>query len=194
MRRYDVVKSNKSIAENDITLEQVREKWKSAEIQVEEAVSNRATCRICGKMLRKGEKVIASNDVSLRSLYNAFWSEKLYAHLECYEKLIAGEFERENDGENLREKSRFNRAYLCTNCGWIPKALALGGRCPYCGCLLRTIPRRKQFYKLARVDPRGESPRILKRLKGQVTLDIFSDTTRVVALKRGELIEFYVVE
>ena len=162
--------------------------------RVEEAVSNRATCRICGKMLRKGEKVIASNDVSLRSLYNAFWSEKLYAHLECYEKLITGKFERENDGENLREKSRFNRAYLCANCGWIPKALALGGRCPYCGYLLRTIPRRKQFYKLTRVDPREESPRILKRLKGQVTLDIFSGMARIVALKRGEAIEFYVVE
>jgi len=192
MRRYNVVKSNKSIAENDITLEQVREKWKSAEIQVEEAVSNRATCRICGKMLRKGEKVIASNDISLRSLYNAFWSEKLYAHLECYEKLIAGEFERENDGENLREKSRFNRAYLCANCGWIPKALALGGRCPYCGHPVRTIPRRKQFLDITRIEPKFQVKSIRRVVRGQLTLDDFDG--QIVWVRGGDRIELYKIE
>ena len=143
-------------------------------------------------MLRKGEKVIASNDVSLRSLYNAFWSEKLYAHLECYEKLIAGEFERENDGENLREKSRFNRAYLCANCGWIPKALALGGRCPYCGHPVRTIPRRKQFLDITRIEPKFQVKSIRRVVRGQLTLDDFDG--QIVWVRRGDRIEPYKIE
>ena len=190
-RRYNP-KTNEDLVESGLTLELIRQRWKSAEVQVEEAKSNRATCRICGKRLRKGEKVIASDDVSLRSLYNAFWSERLYAHLECYEKLIAGEFERENNGENLREKSPFNRAYLCDNCGWIPKALALGGRCPFCGHLVRTIPRRKQFLDLTRIEPKFQVKSIRRVVCGQLTLDDFDG--RIVWVRRGDRIELYRVE
>ena len=69
---------------------EAREAWMNAEVRVEVA-KRRRTCRICGEAIKKGEECVVSEDRHLISFYGAFWSMKVSAHQECYEKLVKGE-------------------------------------------------------------------------------------------------------
>ena len=64
-----------------------REAWMKASVRTETA-KRRRTCRICGKPIRKGEECVVSEDWSLVSLYEAFWSMKVSAHKSCYRSLV----------------------------------------------------------------------------------------------------------
>jgi len=68
---------------------QAKELWKSANVRVEVAKRKRV-CRICGRPINRGEKCVVSEDWSLVSFYEAFWSMKVSAHSSCYESLKGG--------------------------------------------------------------------------------------------------------
>ena len=180
MRTYQAKTTHDLLENTSITFETLRQAWRNARIEVETASSGRATCRICGKPIEKGEQRVVSSSWDLVRLYNAFWCMKVYAHLSCYEKIVKGIFD--EDGRQLSQLSHFRRHYFCKRCGWIPKFLAANGRCPYCGGPLRMTPRRKSFLRVTRIEPEFNVK--IRRIKGQLTLDTFQH--HIIWLKRSD--------
>jgi len=163
-----------------------------AKVEVEEARSSRVTCRICGKRIKKGEKVIVSDSFSLRSLYGVFWSRRLYAHLKCYEELVLP--------KGLPAGSTYRQLKYCPVCQkwfsrfngeedtWSQKS-DNATRCPFCHSLLRLRPRKLRSAPRISIDL-GDLKVV--PVKGrQLTLDDF--TGRLVWVKRGDKLELYEV-
>ena len=186
-------KTNADLIEEGVLEERIISTWLKAKVWVEEC-KRRTLCRICGQPIEKGRSRVVSDDWRLISLYSAFWSDKIYAHKECYEKLTLP--------RGLSDRSFYRKRRYCPRCDtWVeiyngangnetwPRKSDNNTRCPFCGTLLRLKPRRLP-----------NAPRVIADLKDlkvvpvkgrQLTLDDF--TGRLVWVKRGDKLELYEV-
>ena len=187
--------TNADLLEAGVDEPRIASAWLKAKVKVEEARSSRATCRICGKRIKKGEKVVVSDSFSLRSLYGGFWSRRLYAHLECYERMTMV--------RGLEETSPYRRRRYCPVCGkWYeifngeedtwPKKLDNAARCPFCHSLLRLKPRK--LPNAPRISADLGDLKVVPATGRQLSLDDFLFRKLVWVRKRDGNFELYKIE
>jgi len=186
-------KTNADLIEEGVSEERIAASWLGARVRLEEC-KRRTLCRICGQPIEKGRLRVVSDDWRLISLYSAFWSDKIYAHKECYEKLTLP--------RGLSERSFYRKRRYCPRCDtWVeiydgadgdetwPRKSDNNTRCPFCGTLLRLKPRRLQT--APRVAAELGDFKIRRVKDRQLTLDDFAG--RLVWVKRGDKLELYEV-
>ena len=193
-------KTLKDLLDEGFSIESVRKAWSEARVEVEVAQNSRATCRICGRPIRKGEERVVSEDHKLIDLYGAFWSLKVYAHRTCYERFI-------HPPGLPTTRSQYRRTLYCAKCGtWWPlkDLLDVNGdekfpkrepdllRCPFCSGVLRTRAHHSHRWDFPRIE--ADFDVSIEVYRGQRKLDEFLEgDASVITVKSGGEVRRYVV-
>ena len=188
----------RDLLDSGISIEKVREAWSKSKVKVETARNSRAICRICGKVIMRGQERVTSEDPRLVDLYGAFWSLKVYAHRTCYERFI-------NPPGLPTTRSQYRRTLYCAKCGtWWPLKDLLNGdekfpkrepdllRCPFCSGVLRTRAHHSRRWDFPRIKADLEVQ--VEPFEGQRSLDEFLGDVSIITIKSGGVERKYVVK